>query len=211
MNRPVWMLPSTGLAIMAAAASSFAHVPYIESQDYTEETPFLVENVEQSKAIYAWLQDSNDVDVYVIPIREPSRLYVKSLVPYCEEYLSFRPSFAIQGPQLKGQDSQIPLTPIEGSGVEVFHDRELSGGERPSKYEYYSDQFYFEGPIYQTRIVEPGLYKVVFWDPQGDPGDYVAVFGRREVFGPEDWQLSRQNTPVVRRREQLHGNCTLDF
>lgn len=203
------MLLLAGLA--AAAPVCMAHVPFIESDDYTEDQPFLVEDVEQSKAIYAWLKDADDVDVYVIPISEPSRLYVKSLVPYCKEYVSFRPSFAVQGPQISGADPTIPLTPIPGSGIEVRHDDLRAGAERPSMYEFFSNQFYFEGPIFQVQVTQPGLYRVIFWNPAGEPGDYVAIIGRRENFSRSDWARSMENTPIIRRRDQLHLDCTLDF
>ena len=44
-----------------------AHVPYFEQQDLSAEAPFLIENIEQSKAVYAHLD--HDLSSPVVPGR----------------------------------------------------------------------------------------------------------------------------------------------
>ena len=57
-------------AFTIAAAHSWAHVPYLEKNDFSAMQPFKVEySIEQSLAIYAWLDNNHtdrleDIDIY---------------------------------------------------------------------------------------------------------------------------------------------------
>jgi hypothetical protein len=78
-------------------AQSWAHVPYFEHQDFSEQNPFTVEySIEQSLAIYAWLEkndlgNSEDIDVFVFRIEGPTNVYLEVLVPVCHGYEDFFP------------------------------------------------------------------------------------------------------------------------
>ncbi len=53
----------------------------------------------------------------------------------------------------------------------------------------------------------PGTYYVVFWDPSGVGGDYVAVLGDKEIWWPWDIIRALINTPKIRRGLELHTDC----
>lgn len=74
-------------------------------------------------------------------------------------------------------------------------------------FEFFSDQFYFEGPVLDIEVDVTGDYRVVYWDPQGNTGDYLAIIGRREDFSPDDWARSFTNTIEIRKRTYIHGEC----
>ena len=183
-----------------------AHVPYFEQQDLSADAPFLIENIEQSKAVYAYLDSENDIDALLLVVREPVRIYAKTIIPYCREYRDFRPSFALTGPALPEAGDDYPAEPEPGHGGLMRRDQAV-GATRPSMYEFFSDQFYFEGPILDIKVTEPGNYWLWFWDETGATGDYVAIVGKREEFSVEDIRRSFWNTPEIRRRGYLHVDC----
>lgn len=193
-------------AAVAFCAPALAHVPFFEENDLSEESPFVVQDVEQSKAIYAYLESGTDQDSYLLLVREPLRIYVKIIIPFCRSYEGFRPSFALTGPGLPQPTEALPFELPEGHGVIVKHDI-AAGTVRPSMYEFFSDQFYFEGPILDIAVEQSGDYRVIYWHPDGEVGDYVAIVGRREDFSPEDWARSFTNTAVIRERSYIHGPC----
>lgn len=200
-----------GLAIATAVVllhgqAVYAHVPYFEQQDLSADAPFLIEDIEQSKAIYAYLDSAEDVDVLLLIVREPVRIYAKTIIPYCREYRDFRPSFALTGPGLPEPGDGFPPAREPGHGRILRHD-EPDGATRPSMYEFFSNQFYFEGPILDINVTEPGNYWLWFWDDSDAVGDYVAIVGKREVFSVEDIRRSFWNTPDIRRRGYLHVDC----
>jgi hypothetical protein len=197
---------ASAMATLFGAASVHAHVPYFESTDLTHDAPFVISDVEQSKAVYAYLETEDDQDHYLLLVREPSRLYVKIIIPYCQSYQDFRPSFAVTGPGLPVPDTHLPFEVPEGHGAIVMHEAP-SGAKRPSMYEFFSDQFYYEGPIIDIDVEDTGDYRLVYWQPDGEIGDYVAIVGRREDFSPADWERSSMNTREIRKRTYIHGSC----
>ena len=58
------------LGIAVIAAQSWAHVPYLEHNDFSDKQPFTVDHsIEQSLAIYGWLDNNKlnnreDIDVF---------------------------------------------------------------------------------------------------------------------------------------------------
>lgn len=191
---------------LALAVPAVAHVPYFEETDLSADSPFVITDIEQSKAVYAYLETAEDQDTYLLLVREPVRIYVKIIIPYCKRYEGFRPSFALIGPGLPAPDEALPFDIPEGHGAIVKHDTP-EGANRPSMYEFFSDQFYYEGPVLDIDVAQTGDYRVVYWQPDSSSGDYVAIVGRREDFSPEDWTRSFTNTAEIRKRTYIHGGC----
>ena len=200
------LLASAALGLALPWQGLMAHVPYFEDKDLSADAPFLIENIEQSKAIYAHLDSEQDIDVLLLVVREPVRIYAKTIIPYCREYRDFRPSFALTGPALPEAGDDFPSAPEPQHGGLLRRDLAV-GATRPSMYEFFSDQFYFEGPILDINVTEPGNYRLWFWDETGAVGDYVAIVGKREEFSVEDIRRSFWNTPEIRRRGYLHVDC----
>ena len=202
------LTPRVFVALLGvSAAATEAHVPYFETSDLSGAAPFLVEDITQSKAIYAYLDDEDDADAYFMIVREPTRIYAKTIIPYCSQYSEFRPSFALVGPGLPTDDqlkAPVKLEPEQGI---IVREDIPTGAERDSMYEVFSDQFYYEGPILDITVKESGNYWLWFWNPAGETGDYVAIIGKREVFSVEDIRRSFYNTPEIRRRGYLNVEC----
>ncbi|MEW6378146.1 MAG: hypothetical protein AB1611_00915 [bacterium] len=191
---------------------AFSHVPYLEETDFSEEQPFRVAgSIEQSIAVYAWLEFENgfsdDVDVYTFNLPEPSRVFVQSLVPECSGYENFLPWFAVVGPGLPEPEyDSLPFALPQGQGAIVVKNLE-PGQERTSFYEPFGGKSYYEGPKFDQMLKEPGTYSVYFWDPYQQGGDYVAVLGYEEIWRFQDIMRAVRYTPQIRQDKELHIEC----
>ena len=177
------MLMSVGVA------PALAHVPYIERGDYSWEEPFEVVDVEQSKAVYAWLETGEDVDAYAFEVTEPVDLFVEVIVPTCPAYEQFLPSYAVIGPQLPVPTEPLPV-------------------ELPEGYDPFGDKSYYVGVPTSEQITNTGSWAVIVWDPYGQGGDYVTSVGLEENFSNRgDLLRSIINTRYVRDGQELHTDC----
>jgi catechol 2,3-dioxygenase-like lactoylglutathione lyase family enzyme len=202
--RPGWALTTAGGLLGAFLAH--AHVPYIEGKDYPEGPDFVIHDVEQSKAFYAYL-DADDADGFEILLDAPDRIYVSTLIPFCREYAYYDVNFALIGPGLPATHEELPVEIPAGQGAVVHIAGFKNWAERPFMYEMFSDRKYFEGRGYTQKPAQPGTYRFVVWHGRGEPGDYIAIIGRAEEFGPSDMQLAVINTPIIRRKEEMRSAC----
>jgi hypothetical protein len=189
-----------------------AHVPYFEYQDISDASPFLVNSIEQSIAVYAWLKTdgenpSTDVDVYRFEINEPSRIYAEILVPVCPAYWDFVPWFLLAGPGLPPPEMELPFEISEGVGAIVMANV-APGSERSTFYEPFGAKSYYSGPVLDRTIEIPGVYSLYYWDPYQKGGDYVAVIGWKEIWMPSDIARGLINTPRIRHDKELHNDCS---
>jgi len=199
-------------AVFFMTTPSSAHVPYFEHKDFYEQRPFLVRHtIEQSIAVYAWLENDNagyseDIDVYAFRIEEPARIYLELLVPVCESYEEFVPWFALVGPQLPEPQEPLPFDLPPGYGAVVLQNV-YPGDPRETFFEPFGGKSYYEGPILDEIIDIPGMYYVYFWDPYQIGGDYVAVLGWQEIWRPQDIIRGLIFTPLIRKNRELHIDC----
>ena len=198
------------VGLLTAAPRASAHVPYLEHFDYSAERPFFIRDIEQSIAVYSWLEfdesGSTDVDVYLFYLSGPTRVFIESLVPVCTVYENFLPSFAVVGPGLPAHEGDLPFKIPDGYGAVVVTNY-APGEERPSFYEPFGGKSYYDGPDFDQVLNTSGLYYVYFWDPAWEGGDYVGVFGKREIWRIRDIVRGLTNTPKIRRNEELHKPC----
>ena len=199
-------------AFTIAAAQSWAHVPYIEKNDFSALRPFRVEHsIEQSLAIYGWLDNNDidspgDIDVFIFTIEEPTTVYLEVLVPVCPGYEAFQPWFALAGPGLPEPKALLPFDIPPGYGIEVIQDM-ATAGQRDTFYEFFGGKSYYKGPVFDKNLTIPGTYYIYIWDPQKESGDYVAVLGRKEIWRFRDILQAFRNTPLIRLGTELHLDC----
>jgi hypothetical protein len=197
--------------ILFASIIVTAHVPYIETYDYSEDNPLFVwKMIEKSKAFYAWLENDgvnpcDDIDVYKFQINNnPKNVYVELIVPVFEDYYKdFVPWFALVGPNLPEPDQNLPFDIPENYGV-IVNENVLPGSDRDTFYEPFGGKSYYYGPILDIDISEKGTYYIYCWDPYNKGGDYVLVIGKGEFFGPIDIIRSIINTGLIRKDMELH-------
>ena len=204
-----WVFLSVVLTIifLLAAGDAGSHVPFLEDSDFSESEPFVLEHpLKKSRAIYAWLDSGTDIDVYTFTLEEQSQLRAFSLVPVCPPYKNFLPSFAVVGPGLALPDEQVPFTVPEGYGAVVVKNTS-PGTSRNTFFEPFTSKNYYRGPSYDQTIATPGTWYVYFWDPAGEGGDYVAVFGFTEQFSFRDIMRALSNTPKIWFDRELHIDC----
>jgi hypothetical protein len=192
--------------MLAGPVTAHAHVPYIERDDYTVGEPFVVRRVEHSIAVYAWLETGSDVDTYRFEVRGPVRVFVQALVPVCPAYDRFLPSFAVIGPGLPEPTEPLPVSVPEGQGAVVVPNV-ATDEPREVFYEPFGAKNYYDGPVFDQIVDGQGIWQIVFWDPYGQGGDYVAVVGKQERFSLRDILRSLLNTRLIRRGNELHVDC----
>jgi len=201
------------LTFFFITSSALAHVPYIEYKDYNENKPCCVwKMIEYSKAFYGWLENDGvnpcvDIDAFKFKIRnKPVQVYIELIVPVVDDYYEeFVPWFALVGPGLPETNETWPFVIPDGYGVVVMENVE-PGEERETFYEPFGGKSYYNGPIFEENISEPGTYYIYCWDPYDKGGDYVLVLGKGEFFGPIDIIRGIINTIVIRRDGELHIN-----
>lgn len=200
-----------GVISLFFIAEAGAHVPYLERNDFTVESPYVVrKSIERSIAVYAWLttdgiNPSVDVDVYTFTINEVNtNLYVELIVPVCDGYYeNFVPWFAVIGPGLPDPGMPIPFDIPLGYGAIVKINVE-PGEERTQFYEPFGGKWYYNGPEFDEPMNTTGEYFVITWDPYELGGDYVLALGKLERFSLTDIIRALIVTPLIRRGLELH-------
>lgn len=196
-------------ALLLAAQAAIAHVPFVESVDYTADAPFAVEDLSQSSALFSWLESGTDVDFFAMQIDRPTHIYVQTLVPRCLEYRNFGVSYALIGPGLPVPAQALPFEVPAGQGAVIVYDDGPDMGVRPAAWKLFGARHYFEGPQFELEASTPGDYRVAVWSESGSAGDYVAVIGNdhRSFSATDLWRAARF-TATLRRGDELHGTCT---
>ncbi|MBM3240532.1 hypothetical protein FJZ31_29970 [Candidatus Poribacteria bacterium] len=194
-------------ALLTVPAVVLAHVPYIEHQDYSEDKPFTVEDsIENSKAMYAWFETGEDIDVYTFEVLAPVRVYANALVPVCPGYEELLPWLAVVGPGLPPPPQEVPFTIPPGYGAIIVEN--LAPGEpRETFYEPFGGKFYYDGPAFDQEVSQTATWYIYYWEPYKLGGDYVAVLGFREVFTFRDILRGLIITPMIRLDKELHVEC----
>lgn len=197
-----WTLLPVALAAALAPLRGGAHVPYLEETDFSIARPFLNADVSQSIAVYAWLDSPGDVDVYLCWVTEPTRLFAEILVPVCEAYRDFYPSFAVLGPDLPA-----PSIPLAGRYRVAPVVWQGANETRETFFEPFGGKHYYQGPGFDRDVSAPGLYAILVWDPQGSRGDYVLPIGLEERWPLLAILRALAITPKIRLNEELHSTC----
>ncbi len=65
----------------------------------------------------------------------------------------------------------------------------------------------WEGPDYAINDAPPGNYLMIVWNENGELGDYIAVVGEAEIFGPEEIAQVRKVSPLLKRGKNLRVEC----
>lgn len=187
--------------IVLFATNGWAHVPYLENDDFTAAEPFMCPSAKQSIAVYAWLEDYRDVDYYTVKVTKELTFFAEVIVPAFDVYADFRPSFALIGPGLPAPTQALPVKLTSRQGAIVLHDPGIE--PRPTFYEPFGNKSYYQGPRLELKL-KPGTYRLIYWDPKGDNGDYVATIGKYEIWWAKDIIRAFLITPVIRAGGELH-------
>jgi len=195
------------LIVFCIAHPAFAHVPYIEKRDFSEEHPFVVhDSIENSKAIYAWFETGTDVDVYAFEVKKSVRVYANALVIACPSLEKLLPWFAVVGPGLPVPNEELPFNLPDGYGAIVVQNKQ-PGEPRDTFYEPFSAKTYYDGPAFDQEVSTPGQWYLYYWDPYHLGGDYVAVLGDKETFSFFDTLRALIYTPKLWFNLELHTKC----
>jgi hypothetical protein len=200
-------LSHIALALSLPAGAALAHVPYLEQDDYSDAAPFVVEDVTNSKSIHAALDEVVDYDVFSITIDEPTRIYTTTNIPYCPQYESFAVTYALVGPGLPAPAEALPIELPAGYGAVIVRDSFDSTDDRPLFFEPFGGRMMWEGPVYAIDDAPPGTYRMIVWHDKGELGDYIAVIGEAERFGPKEIAQVRKVSPLLKAGQNLRVDC----
>lgn len=182
-------------------ANALAHVPYLEDIDFSSDAPYKCPSALQSTAVYAWMESFDDVDFYTFTAYTRISFFAEVIVPVFDVYAEFRPSMALIGPGLPEPEDILPIPLAPGHGAIVLHDEGLP--VRPQFYEPFGNKSYFQGPRLEIKL-KPGKYMLIYWDPEGGVGDYVAAIGKYEIWLMKDIIRAFKITPIIRAGGELH-------
>ena len=211
MRKSIHYLCVLMLVILFLLPTVYAHVPYFEHKDFTEEKPFIVKKtILQSIAVYSWLEydgvnPSVDIDIYKFKVRIPNiRIYAELIGPVCGGfYENFVPWFALVGPGLPDPGQELPFDIPDGYGA-IIKENVEPGTPRETFYEPFGGKDYYVGPSLDEKFSETGTYFVYVWDPYETGGDYVMVLGKYEIWLPSDIIRAFIYTPLIRKGLELH-------
>jgi hypothetical protein len=201
------VVPLAVAALLIAAVPALAHVPYLETSDYSETRPFVVRPpVNKSIAAYAWFKTGDDIDVYSFQVTGPTHVYAQAIVPVCPGNERLLPWFALVGPGLPAPAYDVPFDLPYGYGAIVVPNL-APGVTRPQFYELFGGKSYYDGPTLTKEVSTPGTWYIYMWDPYGVGGDYVGVIGDKEIWKGPDILRALMVTPIIRRDGELHRPC----
>jgi len=185
----------------SAVVSLMAHVPYLETEDLSFDKPLRCRSAFQSIAVYARLESATDVDFYTVTVKRRVKFFAEVIVPAYGQYKEFRPSFALIGKGFPVPEEPLPVELAPGYGAIVCHDNGRK--KRQTFREPFGGKSYFQGPRLE-RILLGGDYTLIYWDPAGRKGDYVAPIGKYELWRRDDIRRAVRITPIIRRGAELH-------
>ncbi len=201
-------LTAACVAGLSLGMPAIAHVPYLEQMDYTSDQPFIVEDVENSKSLHADIAGPDDYDVYRITIDAPKRIYTTTNIPHCEQYETYSVTYALVGPGLPEIDADaLPVELPAGHGGVIVRNPIASVEDRPVFFEPFGGRLMWEGPEYMIDEAPPGEYQMIVWNEDGVPGDYIAVIGQLEIFGPAEIAQVKRVSPLLKNGKNLHVDC----
>ena len=202
----IWHIPLSAASLLATAPM-YAHVPFLEEQDYSAEHPYVVQDVTNSKSIHARIGSAGDVDVYRISIDQPLRIFTSTNVPFCRQYREFSVTYALAGPGLPPPAAALPVTLPPGHGAVVIRDPIDDPASRPTWLEPFSGRQMWTGPDFALDRAPPGTYAMIVWNEQGRTGDYIAVIGEAEIFNAPEIRQTVATSPKLRNGKNLMVDC----
>jgi hypothetical protein len=205
-----YIAPEALVCLLMASGSVSAHVPFVETDDFTVLDPFIVEDVPNSKAIYAYLESAEDVDVYYFELTEPTRIFASTTITLCPEYTEYSVTFAVIGPGLPEPDFDLPVRLRPGHGAVIVRDPIESAETREWFYEPYGGRYYFRAPDFILDDAMPGEYQIVVWNESGTVGDYTAVIGEGEYWGPAERAQAGKLMGFLDERKDMHVPCNVE-
>ncbi|WP_420857468.1 hypothetical protein [Marivivens marinus] len=159
----------TTLALIALATPALAYVPVLDIDPKTADAPYVIDDAEHSKAIYAILD--GDADYYRIEETEEFDFYV-----------------GITAAKLEGCDLQNTFSfEVLDANMQVIDSRDGSSFDWWPWFEEFGEQWYWVGPeigadFASTTRYPAGTYYVRVFN-EGNTGKYVLAVGDDERFG----------------------------
>lgn len=202
---------------LACSLSAFAHIPYIEGLDF-QEVYDVKAPVERSLALYMSFDKNDAYDKIRFTISEADlkadqknlvvdatgrvgrKITFNTIVPRCSQYAGVLPSLALVGPAQAALSSNYAAAdlPFAVEGADgVFR---LTNSEQGKVFkEPIAGTSYWQGKEAELIVSEAGVYQLYVWNPSGAVGDYVLVFGDKELFGPGEIAQSARRISYLRR------------
>ncbi len=163
------MMLRLALAALLLASPAAAHVPVLEIGPKTVDAPFVIDDAEHSKAIYAILD--GDADYYRIEESQPFDFYV-GITAAKLETCNLRQSFSFE---------------ILDENLNVIDSRDGTTHAWYPWFEEFGKKWYWVGPeigqdFASTTVYPAGTYYVRVFN-QTNTGKYVLAVGDDERFG----------------------------
>ncbi len=169
-----------GAFFVMGSRTAAAHQPYFEDDDWTADAPYTAPDPTVSTALYATLDNRQDVDYVTFTGQAGQRVLVGLTIPQIEGQEAFAPTLALIGPGLPAVElpDGIEAPPDTGGIV-------LAPPPGPARafFEPFSRTRYWERQEDRFTLPADGDYVVAVWHPEGAVGRYTLVVGDREIPG----------------------------
>jgi len=191
-----------GCHIIFQTEPVYAHQPYFEDTDFTNNTPWLITDPTISTAVYGTLSSMSDVDYFTFEGRAGQSILLAMSIPQIEGQDYFAPSITLMGPDLPSIALPSQIQSQAGHGAVIVADQ---GGEVPVFFEPFSRTRYWRRQRQYVVLPVSTTYHVAVWSPNGSLGRYTFVIGDREIRGGDPafgtkirsyWQPVEQPMPA---------------
>lgn len=169
-----------GVLLVTGARTAAAHQPYFEDDDWTAGAPYTVQDPTVSTALYATLDNRQDVDYVTFTGQAGQRVLVGLTIPQIEGQEAFAPTLALIGPGLPAVELPAGIEAPPGTGGILL--APPPGPARPF-FEPFSRTRYWERQEDRFTLPADGDFVVAVWHPEGAVGRYTLVVGDREIPG----------------------------
>ncbi|MCW4027228.1 MAG: hypothetical protein NWE76_07080 [Candidatus Bathyarchaeota archaeon] len=187
----VLTLASVFALVVLATGVVFAHTPLEPGDNESLETAVVVPDPTKSWAIYAELHEAEEVQYYMLDLREGERLVAMLYIPLEEK--GFAPTLVVMGPGISEShehedehEHDLPefIEVPEGVGIMLL---EAEPSAEPG-YEPFSPSSYYYLASMDLEVTTPGDYFVAVYETSRG-GRYGLATGYREVFTLDEWIL----------------------
>ncbi|QLY24687.1 hypothetical protein [Bdellovibrio sp. KM01] len=193
------------LSLLKFGPTAQAHIPVLvrESANFPVNSTFLGKG-DISRAVFTELTKIGDIGIFTFSFTKAQTATLEVLTPYCTNipsYESYQPlAILIRG------EMPIPINPVDQNFLNRLKSKALlvsksnySSGQRPTGSE--AGLKWWRGKEVK-RILNPGLYTVIVWSPDGQVGNYILGLQQNEYFPPSVQDYLKKILPQI-----IKGYC----
>jgi len=142
----------------------------------------MIDNLQTSFAFYRGLNSPRQVDIYTINAQGGEHLHAGINIPAITGLDHYAVTVALTGPGLPPANrDDLPAGYTYITSALIFHSKVGQDFFEP-----FTQTHYWGRQRIEFNLPRTGVYHLLIWSPDGQPGKYVLDTGEAEVYGPAD-------------------------